>query len=113
MKRFLIAACLAGMISESNAVAAGAFPWFHTRPKPVLLDDQPSATPVAQNRVPYHGTAVYPASGRLYLPVNARAPYDRRTQAPPPVKSRFSDILTRAWHFGESSTGKPASAQTK
>ncbi|HWF10295.1 MAG TPA: hypothetical protein VG297_17630 [Bryobacteraceae bacterium] len=46
------------------AAAAGAFPWFHTRPKPVILEDSPQP---AATRVVYHGTAVYPRTGRLYF----------------------------------------------
>ena len=72
MKRLVIVVCLAGAVPGSKAVAADWFPWFHTRPKPVLLDDQSSRetgqSPVApHSRVPYHGTAVYPGSGRLYF----------------------------------------------
>jgi hypothetical protein len=42
------------------------FPWFRTHPKPVLLDPLPPASE-EQHRVAWHGTAVYPSSGRLYF----------------------------------------------
>lgn len=64
MHRLLTVALLVAAAPASNAFAAGAFPWFHTRPKPVILEDPPQPT---STRVAYHGTAVYPGTGRLYF----------------------------------------------
>jgi hypothetical protein len=104
MKRLVILVCLAGVVPGSRAVAADWFPWFHTRPKPVLLDDQASrvATP---DRVPYHGAAVHPGSGHLYF----KDAYDSQVQRAP-SKSRFSDLLTRGWR---SDTQPANSAKSK
>jgi hypothetical protein len=107
MKRLVIVVCLAGAVPGSKAVAADWFPWFHTRPKPVLLDDQPSrlaaqSTGATHNRVPYHGTAVYPGSGRLYF----KDAYDSQVHHAAPSKSRFSDLLIRGWR----SDSQPASS---
>jgi hypothetical protein len=63
MYRLLIVALLAVTVSATNVFAAGAFPWFHTKPKSVVLDDPPP-TPT---RVAYHGAAVYPKTGRVYF----------------------------------------------
>ena len=101
MKRLLIIGCLAGAIPGSNAVAAGGFPWFHTRPKPVLLEDKPASL-AAENRVPYHGTAAYPGSGRLYF----KDAYDTQVQHAQPSKARLSDLFTRGWRSGS----QPASS---
>jgi hypothetical protein len=114
MKRFLIVGCLvvvflADTMPGSKAVAAGAFPWFHTRPKPVVLDEPSSTAPtVAQNRVPYRGTAVYPGSGRLYFD----DAYDRRVQQEQPSKSRLTDVFLRGWRAG-SQPSRPVSAKSK
>jgi hypothetical protein len=86
MKRFLIVVCLAGAIQGWNAAAADAFPWwFHTRPKPVLLDDRPPPPPAAaRNRAP-----------------DSRRPKNnfdsRQERQAQPSKSRLSEFLTRGW----------------
>lgn len=114
MKRFVIVGCLAVVfladaMPGSKAVAAGAFPWFHTRPKPVVLDEPSATAPaVAQNRVPYRGTAVYPGSGRLYFD----DAYDRRVQQEQPSKSRLTDTFLRGWHAG-SPAPKTTAAKSK
>jgi hypothetical protein len=115
MQRFLVVGCLAMVfladaMPGSKAVAAGAFPWFHTRPKPVVLDEPPSsaAPTVAQNRVPYRGTAVYPGSGRLYFD----DAYDRRVQQEQPSKSRLTDVFLRGWRAG-SPAPKTTAAKSK
>jgi hypothetical protein len=109
MQRILIAGCLMCSMSGSTAVAASSFPWLHTRPKPVLLDDQPPATPVvAQNRTPYHGTAAYPGSGRLYCADSN----DRLQQQAQPSKSGFADFLLRGWRTN-SQPAKPNPAKSK
>jgi hypothetical protein len=110
MKRVVIVICLAGAVPGSKAVAADWFPWFHTRPKPVLIDDQSSGaaaqSPVAaHSRVPYHGTAVYPGSGRLYF----KDAYDSQVPHAPPSKSRFRDALTRAWRSDSQPASSPKS----
>ncbi|HWF07711.1 MAG TPA: hypothetical protein VG297_04555 [Bryobacteraceae bacterium] len=64
MYRLLIVALLTVAAPACNAFAAGAFPWFHTRPKSVVLDDP---APSVSTRVAYHGSAVYPGTGRLYF----------------------------------------------
>ncbi len=38
-------------------LTALGLPWFHTRPKPVFYDPSPSAPPVVQRRVAWHGPA--------------------------------------------------------
>jgi len=84
MKRFLIVVCLAGAIPAS-------FPWwFHTRPKPVLLDDQP-LQPAADNRyrAPAHPAAAWPNWGRTNV-VD-----DRRERQAQPSKSWLADFLAR------------------
>jgi hypothetical protein len=100
MKYLLLAVGLAGAMPVSNAYAATALPWFHTRPKPVLLEDQP----VTQSRIAYRGAAVYPGSGRLYFENS----YDRRARREPPSKPHLADVLARGWHLG-TQTSKPKS----
>ena len=92
MKRFLIVAALMGSLSAAEALAAGGFPWFHTRPKPIFLSDESAAKTVSQQRVPYHGVAVYPASGRLFFSDGV----DNLTQGRQ-SRSQTSRVLTRAW----------------
>ncbi len=69
MKQLLIVICLSALVPGQYAMAAVGFPWFRTRPKPVLLDQ--TVTPPRQTktvtRVAYHGNAAYSASGRLYF----------------------------------------------
>ncbi len=48
MKRFLILLWVAGASTASPAYAANGFFWFHTRPKSVLLTEEPGKT--APNR---------------------------------------------------------------
>jgi hypothetical protein len=69
MKKLLIVICLAALAPGQYAMAAAGFPWFRTRPKPVLLDQ--TVTPAEQSktitRVAYHGNAALSSSGRLYF----------------------------------------------
>jgi hypothetical protein len=69
MKQLLIVVCLSALLPGQYAMAAVGFPWFRTRPKPVLLDH--TVTPPQQSktitRVAYHGNAAYSSSGRLYF----------------------------------------------
>jgi hypothetical protein len=69
MKQLLIVICLSAFVPGQYAMAAVGFPWFRTRPKPVLLDQ--TVTPPQENktitRVAYHGNATYSSSGRLYF----------------------------------------------
>jgi hypothetical protein len=95
MKRFLIVVCLAGAIPGWKAAAANSFPWwFHTRPKPVLLDEQPTATAAARNRTPYHWTAASADSGR------PNAFDNRRERQARPSKSWLTEFFTRGWRAG-------------
>jgi len=50
MKRLAPILILAGMIPGVAPAVEWGLPWFHTRPKPVLLDDR-SAKPVSQKMV--------------------------------------------------------------
>jgi hypothetical protein len=100
MKAFLFIVCLAAMGSQT--VAAGAvswFPWFHTRPKPVLLEDQVSPSPVAnQNQVAYRGSSsTRPGIGDTS---------NRRALREQPSKPRLSELLSRGWRSGETSRNK-------
>jgi hypothetical protein len=90
MKRFLILVCLISAIPASRAVAADLFPWwFHTRPKPVLVDD-PAATPAdARNRTPNHTNAASPNWGR------ANIVEDRRVRQAQPSKSWLAGLFAR------------------
>jgi hypothetical protein len=103
MQRMLIAGWLTCSIFGSTAVAAGSFSWFHTRPKPVLLNDPPA---VAQNRIAYHGTAAYPGSGRLYFADS----YDRVHQAQ--SRPGLADVLLHGWR-ANSQPAKPTPAKSK
>jgi hypothetical protein len=103
MKRFLILACMVGAIPASQAFAGGLF-WFHTRPKSVLLSDDSSRA--TQNRVAYHGTAMYPGSGRLYFEDSA----DHRSQWEQ-SRSRFMSVFSRGWLTG-AAPSKSAPAKT-
>jgi hypothetical protein len=88
MKRTLIVVCLAGALFGSKAVAADLFPWwFHTRPKPVLLDDQPPTPADARNRTPNQGA-------------DSRRPNftdDHRVRQLQPSRSRLAEFLTHGW----------------
>jgi hypothetical protein len=86
MKRILIIVCLTCAIPASRPVAAGPFPWwFHTRPKPVLIDDQPLTAADARN----HGSGAWPNWGR------ANIVDDRRVRQAQPSKSRLADFFAR------------------
>jgi hypothetical protein len=88
MKRFLTLVCLAGALSGSTAMAANLFPWwFHTRPKPVLLDDQPPTPADARNRTSDHSTDFR----RVNVVDDRRV---RQAQAP---RSRLTEFLARGW----------------
>ena len=50
MKRLASILILAGTIPAVSPAVEWGLPWFHTRPKPVLLDDR-SAQPVSQKMV--------------------------------------------------------------
>jgi hypothetical protein len=69
MKQLLIVICLSALVPGQYAMAAVGFPWFRTRPKPVLLEQ--TVTPPHQSktvtRVAYHGNTAYSSSGRLYF----------------------------------------------
>jgi hypothetical protein len=89
MNRFLIAALLVAAVPGSNALAA-AFPWFHTRPKPVILDEPAPPPPAAApSRVAWHGSAIYSKSGRLYFD----DAWDRRSQTEPSAKFHIADVF--------------------
>jgi hypothetical protein len=62
MLRLPIVALIAAF--SGSVAIAGPIPWFHTRPKPVIIEE-PAPAPVT--RVAYHGTAVYPKTGRLFF----------------------------------------------
>jgi hypothetical protein len=99
MKYLLAVTCLA-LLPATEGLAAPGFSWFHTRPKPVLLDDaQNTSTP--PTRVQWHGTAAYPRSGRLYF-----------NDAVDQHRSKMTTTVTRGWQDG--SVPKPnASAASK
>lgn len=109
MKRFLILVCIAGALPASEAFAGGGFFWFHTRPKSVLLTDE-SPKP-AQNRVAYHGNAVFSGSGRLYFD----DPAAHRGQPEQQSRSRFLSVFSRGWRTGAapSKAAPSTSTQTK
>jgi hypothetical protein len=91
MKRFLIVVFLAGALFGSKAVGADLFPWwFHTRPKPVLLDDQPQTPADARNRAPNRGTD----SRRLNVVE------DRRVRQAQASKSWLAEFFARGWRAG-------------
>jgi hypothetical protein len=85
----VIVLCLACLVSVQNATAGIAFPWlFHTRPKPVLLDQSPSEPGRKSHSVAWHGTEMYPpSSGRLYFKNSdaLRDPVTKQTKARPSV----------------------------
>jgi hypothetical protein len=97
MKRFLIlVGILVGVVavlSGSNAVAADLFPWwFHTRPKPVLLEDHAPAAPApAVSRTPVR------AVSHSNLPDNRR---ERQAQESKSPKSRLTEFFTSSWRTG-------------
>jgi hypothetical protein len=90
MRHFLTGFLFVGLLPATGSAAFG-LPWFHTRPKPVLLEP----SPVKETRVAWHGTPVYPSTGRLYFkdsvdlvrsrPAAKPKPTDERGNAPPPV----------------------------
>ena len=57
MNHFVIVLWLAVLLPVP-ATAALRFPWFHTRPKPVLLD-QSTETAVEQHRAVWRGAAAF------------------------------------------------------
>jgi hypothetical protein len=86
MKELVIVLCLAGLVPVQNATARIAFPWlFHTRPKPVMLDQSRTERAKTSHSIAWHGTEKYPSSGRLYFrDSNAlRDPAARQTKARP------------------------------
>src|ERR1035441_7745711 len=94
MKRFLIVVCLASAIPASRA-AAGSFPWwFHTRPRPVLLDDQQTTPADARNRAPNHETAAWQNWGR------PGSVDDRRLRQAQPSKPWLTQFLAAGWRTG-------------
>lgn len=108
MKMFPVLVCIAGLLPAADA--APAFSWFHTRPKAVILQEETSVaqnTPVAQNKVAYHGNAVYPGSGRLYFEDAA----DARRQSSPQPRSRMTNTVSSGWRF-ESVPPKAKTAKT-
>lgn len=104
MYRLLIVALLAAAVPGSNILAASAFPWFHTRPKPVILEDP---APPAATRVAYHGNAVYPGTGRLYFADGV----DRLKQEQS-SKFHVSSVFPLNWLMGAAST-KPNPPRSK
>jgi hypothetical protein len=104
MYRLLIVALLAVAAPASNAFAAGAFPWFHTRPKAVILEEP---APPASTRVAYHGTAVYPRTGRLYF----TDAVDRLKQEQA-SKFHLSEMFPINWLTG-SGSAKPNTQRSK
>jgi len=98
MKNFLIVFCLA-VIPAAEAIAAPGFSWFHTRPKPVLLEPNEPPAVAAKTKVAYHGTAVYPRSGRLYFQDAA----DRQNQREASPRARVSTVFSRGWSTGAAS----------
>jgi hypothetical protein len=104
MHRLPIIALLAATVPGSIALA-GPIPWFHTRPKPVILEEP--AHPATTTRVAYHGTAVYPKTGRLYIE-------DSRDRLKQEQSSKFhiQDVFPLNWWSGTQSS-KPNSSRTK
>jgi hypothetical protein len=93
MKRFVIVVCLASVaFTGSRAVAADLFPWwFHTRPKPVLLEEQPANPANARTRTTNQSTDF-----RRTNVVDER----RVRQSSPASKPWLTDFLTRGWRTG-------------
>ena len=72
-------------------MAADLFPWwFHTRPKPVLLDNQPPTPADARNRTPDHNTDLR----------RVNVADDRRVRHVQPSRYRLTEFLTRGWRGG-------------
>jgi hypothetical protein len=94
MKRFLILVGMAAALAGSNAVAADLFPWwFHTRPKPVLMDNLPPTPPTpAGNRAPVLRAASHPN-----IQDNRRERQALPSKSP---KSRLAEFFTRSWRTG-------------
>jgi len=68
MKEIVIVLGIACLLPVQKATAAVGFPWFHTRPKPVLLEPTPVESTKTESSVVWHGTEMYPrSSGRLYF----------------------------------------------
>lgn len=103
MKRFVFFVSLAAAPCCSTMFASGGFPFLHTRPKPVLLYDQPSTAQPARSHATYRAAA-YQKSNEQQA-TSARAPYDRA------ARSSLSDLFTRSWHFGETSKNKSGPAR--
>lgn len=80
MKFVVIASVLACLPLQCSAAGFG-LPWFHTKPKSVILDDSPAD----QGRAPVRRPVSWSNSGRP----DFRDATVRRTQAP--VKSRPAD----------------------
>jgi hypothetical protein len=79
MKNFLLLTCLA--LAAAPAFASPGFSWFHTRPKPVLLEeDSTSARKPAVTRAVYH-----PA------PAPAQSTADKSPVAP---QSHMTTVMT-------------------
>ncbi len=107
MRRFLVLVCIAGALPATEAFGASGFFWFHTRPKSVLLNDDQQKS--SQTRVAYHGTAVYPGSGRLYFADSV----DNIARPDPQPKSRLTSVFSGGWLTGSAATkpAQPKSAQ--
>jgi hypothetical protein len=102
MKRFLIATCVLSF-AATEAFAAPGFSWFHTRPKSVLLADDAGTQTPKKAAVQYRGTAMYPASGRLYFEDQRDK---TRVEPASQSRSRMSTIFSRGWS-GESTKTPP------
>ena len=92
MKDFLIV-ILVALIPAGEALAAPGFSWFHTRPKPVLLNDENTA---GRKSVAYHGTAMYPNSGRLYF--KDGSDNTRNGRAASQSRSRVTTVFSSGSH---------------
>ena len=104
MKLLLIATCLVS-VAAGEALAAPAFSWFHTRPKSVLLVDETSASAAKTTRIPYHGTAMYPGSGRLYF--SDKVDQNRAASSQPQARSRMTTVFSRGWNGESAKTSSP------
>jgi hypothetical protein len=96
MKYFAIAGCLLAAMQGVNAQAETGFSWFHTRPKPVLLDEQSTKTAVAAKtpkRLAYQRAEPDSSSSQVYVP---------------PSKSRMTDVVR-----GRRTGARPANSESK
>lgn len=91
MKFLLLAASLV-VLSAGQVFAAPSFYWFHTRPKPVILNDDAAKTS-KQTHVAYHGTAMYPGTGRLYF-------QDKVDNSRTTPQSKTVTTFTKGWKTG-------------